>query len=478
MDYYSIHGNDIASFDLSNTHRLPTVSASQVLEELEEEGSDCISTGIKALDETLVALPAPSQIFGREKSQSGGIRRGQVTEIWGPPGSGKTALATQLAANALSKDGGAVWIDCFQKTPDERLSAALEKMQLSKETHATDPASAEQASNGDNFTRYSCFTLPHFLALLSRPSSTTIPVGTSLIVVNCVSALINSALPRSHVSKQKTKQPPGTTPSEKRMQALQTIMSLLNKLAATRNCAVVILSQCATKMQSEHGAALVPAVNATVWEQGISTRIALFRNWSWEGRKPHSVFLAGVQQVDGRVMMDVVDNASAFTVESVGAIMHAHFRCPCACVDLANNCTNFWRRWACEVSSTRRAIRWKWRLRRSRSAKSDRRSSRCLIARMRTMAGQTKMRLLSRHRLHSGRAVRISFWDRTSGEVRTKRRQRRNTIATMKPKEQRTTRVQRVVPIMKSMQARCKPHSHREHPNPGPCTAGLCYIQR
>ncbi|KAM3538139.1 hypothetical protein ARSEF1564_008938 [Beauveria bassiana] len=317
MDYYSIHGNDIASFDLSNTHRLPTVSASQVLEEL-EEGSDCISTGIKALDETLVSFPAPSQTYGGEKSQSGGIRRGQVTEIWGPPGSGKTALATQLAANALSKDDGAVWIDCFQKTPDERLSAAFQKIQLSKETHATDPASTEQASNGDNFTRYSCFTLPHFLALLSRPSSTTIPVGTSLIVVNCVSALINSALPRSHVSKQKTKQPPGTTPSEKRMQALQTIMSLLNKLAATRNCAVVILSQCATKMQSEHGAALVPAVNATVWEQGISTRIALFRNWSWEGRKPHSVFLAGVQQVDGRVMMDVVDNASAFTVESMG----------------------------------------------------------------------------------------------------------------------------------------------------------------
>lgn len=103
------------------------------------------------------------------------------------------------------------------------------------------------------------------------------------------------------------------------MQALQTIMSLLNKLAATRNCAVVILSQCATKMQSEHGAALVPAVNATVWEQGISTRVALFRNWSWEDRKPHSVFLAGVQKVDGRMMMDVVDSASAFTVESVRA---------------------------------------------------------------------------------------------------------------------------------------------------------------
>ena len=72
-------------------------------------------------------------------------------------------------------------------------------------------------------------------------------------------------------------------------------------------------------MQSEHGASLVPAVTATVWEQGISTRIALFRNWSWDERKPHSVFLAGVQKLDGRVMLDVVDSASAFTVESVSA---------------------------------------------------------------------------------------------------------------------------------------------------------------
>lgn len=71
-------------------------------------------------------------------------------------------------------------------------------------------------------------------------------------------------------------------------------------------------------MQSEHGATLVPALNATVWEQGISTRIVLFRNWSWEGRTPHSVFLAGVQIVDGHTVMDMVDNASAFTVELTG----------------------------------------------------------------------------------------------------------------------------------------------------------------
>ncbi|KAJ4164988.1 hypothetical protein LMH87_006638 [Akanthomyces muscarius] len=316
MDYHSIHGSDIASFDISNTHRLPTVSASQALAALEDEGSNCVSTGIKALDKFLVPFSVSSQMYGSGKPR--GIKRGQVTEIWGPPGSGRTALGTQLAANTLSKKDGVVWIDCFQKTPIARISAALENMQLGKEGDTVDEASATKASSGDGFTRYSCFTLPHFLALLSRPSSTTIPAGTSLIVINCVSALINAALPRSHVGKQNTKQPQGSTPAAKRMQALQAIISLLNKLAATRNCAVVILSQCATKMQSEHGASLVPAVTATVWEQGISTRIALFRNWSWDERKPHSVFLAGVQKLDGRVMLDVVDSASAFTVESTG----------------------------------------------------------------------------------------------------------------------------------------------------------------
>jgi hypothetical protein len=70
-------------------------------------------------------------------------------------------------------------------------------------------------------------------------------------------------------------------------------------------------------MHSEQGAALVPAINATVWEQGISTRLALFRTWTWHKQKPSSAFLAGVQKLDGRNMEDVVDQAAAFAVETV-----------------------------------------------------------------------------------------------------------------------------------------------------------------
>jgi hypothetical protein len=101
------------------------------------------------------------------------------------------------------------------------------------------------------------------------------------------------------------------------MQALQSIMSALQKLAATRNCAVVVLSQCATKMHSERGATLTAAVNANVWEQGVSTRLVMFRDWVWQDNNLTSVFLAGLQKLDGKACQEVVENIVAFKVGSV-----------------------------------------------------------------------------------------------------------------------------------------------------------------
>ncbi|KAM0576982.1 hypothetical protein ACHAO2_005709 [Verticillium nonalfalfae] len=87
----------------------------------------------------------------------------------------------------------------------------------------------------------------------------------------------------------------------RRLQTLQHVVSALQKLAATRNCAVVVLTQCATKMQAESGATLVPAINANVWEQGVSTRLVVFKDWAWKDGSPSTVCLAGVQKLEGRV---------------------------------------------------------------------------------------------------------------------------------------------------------------------------------
>lgn len=246
----TIHGS---SLDLSSIHRLPTVSAAQALEDFEGTQNHHISTGLPVLD------------------ASNGIQKGSVTEIWGPPGVGKTAFGIQLTANCLREGGGVVWVDGFHRMSIERLHQVVD---LNSEDGQIQPL--------DKFVHYSCPTLVHLIALLCRPTASCIPEWTSLIVVDSLSALVNHDVLKNTDLRQapqtKHKDTRAPIPAERRIQALHYILSNLQKLAATRDVAIVILTQCATKMQAERGATLVPAINASVWRQGIVSRIALFRD--------------------------------------------------------------------------------------------------------------------------------------------------------------------------------------------------------
>lgn len=313
MDYHAIHGHDRASFDTSGAHRLPTVSASQALDELGGDASNHVSTGLEDLDH---ALAGTVSVDSQDSAPKGGVHRGQVTEIWGPPGTGKTALGLQLASNALRDGNAVVWVDCFQAIPHNRLKAVINT--IKDDQGDSDVEAHDVEVDAGRFLHYSCLTLPHFVALISRPTAKAIPANSSLVVISSLSALVNSALPKSHDGKAISKSAKGPSPSTKRLQALQSIMNALHKLAATRNCAVVILSQCATKMHSERGATLTAAVNATVWEQGVSTRLVVFRDWVWQEGKLASVFLAGLQKVDGKASQETVENVVAFKVELDG----------------------------------------------------------------------------------------------------------------------------------------------------------------
>lgn len=99
---------------------------------------------------------------------------------------------------------------------------------------------------------------------------------------------------------------------------LQYIVGALQKLAATRDAAVVVLTQCATRMQAEKGATLIPSINANVWEQGIATRVALFRDWTWNAGRAFGTRLAAVQKLNGTVASDATEKVFAFKIESVG----------------------------------------------------------------------------------------------------------------------------------------------------------------
>ncbi|KAL2141288.1 hypothetical protein VTI28DRAFT_2623 [Corynascus sepedonium] len=306
MDYHAIHGHDISSFDLPSTHRLPTVSAAQALQDLEGDSSNVISTGLVALDAALS--------FGLDGIEHSGVQKGHVTEIWGPPGAGKTAFGVQLAAHCLSQSHRVVWVDGFHRVPPERLRAVVGKV--------TGEGKDADLGRLDGFTHYTCPTLPHLIALLCRPTASCVPQGTSLVVVDSLSALVNHAFPKLPETRPARDANGRRDPSSsvRRLQVLQYIASSLQKLAATRNLAIVVLTQCATKLQAERSATLVPAINASVWEQGLSTRLVLFRDWLQDSSETCGLHFVAIQKLNGKGVGTSFESICTFKVDPTGLL--------------------------------------------------------------------------------------------------------------------------------------------------------------
>lgn len=79
----------------------------------------------------------------------------------------------------------------------------------------------------------------------------------------------------------------------------------------------MILTQCATRMQAEGGATLIPAINTSSWEQGAFTRLILFKNWIWQADQASSVHCAAVQKLYGKTSPERTDGLVAFTISAV-----------------------------------------------------------------------------------------------------------------------------------------------------------------
>lgn len=69
------------------------MSAAQALDDLDDDPSRCVSTGLRDLDAALAAGDDSGDgPRAGERERATGVSRGQVTEVWGPPGAGKTAM--------------------------------------------------------------------------------------------------------------------------------------------------------------------------------------------------------------------------------------------------------------------------------------------------------------------------------------------------------------------------------------------------
>ncbi|KAK7997055.1 centromere binding protein b [Apiospora arundinis] len=165
---------------------------------------------------------------------------------------------------------------------------------------------------------FTCSSLAHFIALLCRPTASCIPQKSSLVVIDSLSALVNQTYPRNQEARNGPKGVPNA--AAQRLQVLQFIISSLQKLAATRDVAVVLLTQCATRMQSERGATLTPAINAMVWDQGITNRLVLFRDWLYKDKAVAGVYFAGIQKLNGRAHQGGLGDIFAFDIQTNGFV--------------------------------------------------------------------------------------------------------------------------------------------------------------
>ncbi|KAL4960706.1 uncharacterized protein BDV14DRAFT_138489 [Aspergillus stella-maris] len=255
----------------------PVVSfpASQFLQASSALNVGAISTGLAQLDNA-ISSPSTEQL----ESDIRGIYQGQVTEIFGPPGVGKTSLALNVAINALQADGNVVWIDTGSPLPRQRLYDMLQKSIQDLKSTLTVEEFVKK------ITHIRAQSLPHLLALLLHTPSGFPPEGCKLLVIDSASGPFPSYFPNPTELKSRLAQ--SRNPDKAQVQWLMNrssnvtsdLANQLAKLATTHQMAVLAINQTRTRIRGQPRATLCPVLSGGSWESSISTRLVLYRDFA------------------------------------------------------------------------------------------------------------------------------------------------------------------------------------------------------
>lgn len=189
-------------------------------------------------------------------------------------------------------------------------------------------AAEEPEKRIKKFHHYMVTTLAHLLALLTHPLETFPPSDTSLLVIDSVSTLFALAFPKANDDGSSNQTPikksdDAQWASGRRWAVMSDFISKLGKLAVTKNIAIMLISQTITKVRSETGAVLHPAISGNAWDAGIGTRVVLFRDWisrpnagSNTERSESGARFAGVIKAKG-INYEGAGRLVPFTIEKV-----------------------------------------------------------------------------------------------------------------------------------------------------------------
>ncbi|KAL4927307.1 uncharacterized protein BDV17DRAFT_130873 [Aspergillus undulatus] len=287
--------------------------ASQSLQAAASLNVPAVSTGLPQLDD---ATSPPAE--GNEPQVSRGISQGQVTEVFGPPGVGKTALALNIATNALQAGGKVVWIDTGSPLPPLHLRHLLQRsIQDSKSSQTVDELVGK-------LTHIRAQSLPHLLALLLHPPSSFPPEGCKLLVIDSASGPFPSYFPNPTELKARLAQSKTVDKTQlhwlmnRSSNVTSDLANQLLKLATTHQMAVLAINQTRTRIRGQPRATLCPVLSGGVWESSISTRLVLYRDFS-ATETFDSIRFAEVMKRSGRILpLRLEENIVPFVIEPEG----------------------------------------------------------------------------------------------------------------------------------------------------------------
>ncbi|OCT50835.1 hypothetical protein CLCR_08547 [Cladophialophora carrionii] len=311
----------------SSQHRLPTVTGIEALQN-STANSRGISSGLPTLDAILV-----NNSINKLSIATPGIQRGYVTEVFGPPGVGKTTFGLQASVNAVRSaeaESHVLWVNTGSPQIETRLDDLMKASTIPLNSER--PSSPRESVDVDSlldekFTYLDAHTLPRLLTVFLHPPAALPSPQTCLIIVDDLSNLLLGAFSRTPKNLKPSapaavKERFEKQAASKRFQIMENLATAMSKMAAIRNIAIVVLTNATTNLKSSNRATLKPALSSQAWESAVYTRIMLYRDFVdeaqlAEAQEARSLGLryAEVQRIAKK---DFITNPVPFVIASGG----------------------------------------------------------------------------------------------------------------------------------------------------------------
>ncbi|OJJ72324.1 hypothetical protein ASPBRDRAFT_29309 [Aspergillus brasiliensis CBS 101740] len=319
------HLDHLPPLSTQEPHRVISFPASQSLHASTAfipdaaSGRNNIPIGLAALDEA-ISVPGPLSssttttainerirgFDGGDGEQLKGLPVGHVTEVFGPPGAGKTMLGLNAAAGALGRGEGVVWIGMLTVVFEviEDTAAPLPRPRLRKLLELQSPASpSSPESLVDNLTYIRAPTLPHLLSLFHHPPASFPPSNTTLLVIDSVSAPFTPYFPNPSDTNQPQQAQRDVQKwlTTRKWNVISDLAAQLMKFASRANLAVLVINQTHTRIRGQVRATLSPILSGRGWESCVRARIGVYGDFGYGGDGGR-VRVAEVMKRDGRLV--------------------------------------------------------------------------------------------------------------------------------------------------------------------------------